>query len=349
MTAWKACSLLFLLLPWISISDTIVDIRDYFVSPILAQELGQLSRLVYQLVTNNAATFENNIPSYYKQIGWIDSGSTEVLVVEKCDDSVGFVPKGTLIVTFRGTEEPEDWIVDADQVKVPFGFPDHSKGIPIMYIPLGEGKLEATSVEVHRGFNGMFRIYNDLVALLHPAANNYTNSLNTRAVYVTGHSLGGANAALFSTMFAFHNPLIQIHTVTFGAPRCGNKAFKIFAESLINLNLFRFVNRDDVVPRVPFDGYNHVGHLIWRNSSSKSYNAVEAYYRQIGNCKKKLKGIIDFSFTVVKNTIRGEDKAALFANHLMTGNNSYIEWLDAAVASPDANFTSDFMRDDEAC
>jgi hypothetical protein len=79
--------------------------------------------------------------------------------------------------------------------------------------------------------------------LCHPAILNDEQD----HLYVTDHSLGGANAQLFSTHFAFDNPLKNVYLTTFGAPRCGSPGFKIFSERMINLNMFRLVNGNDVV------------------------------------------------------------------------------------------------------
>ena len=106
--------------------------------------------------------------------------------------------------------------------------------------------LEQILIEVHRGFNEMFELYDDVKAKINDL------NLDTNAVlYVNGHSLGGANAMLFAVHYAFSNPTKQVELTTFGAPRVGNRGLKLFAERLKNLNIWRIVNLKDAIPRVP--------------------------------------------------------------------------------------------------
>lgn len=67
--------------------------------------------------------------------------------------------------------------------------------------------------------------------------------------------------------------------INFGSPRVGTEGFKEWTEKqLINLSTWRFVNKNDIVARLPLSSYKHSGHLfmIWRFKS-------EAYYRQTGD------------------------------------------------------------------
>ena len=111
-------------------------------------------------------------------------------------------------------------------------------------------------------------------------------------------------------MYAFHNPTISVYCSTFGQPRTGNLGFKFFAESIWNLNTWRFVYKNDIVPRVPpyLDDFTHTGHLMWkrprkRESDDKetipSTNSVNAYYRQVGSKHLGLNGVHDYSLTLL--------------------------------------------------
>lgn len=72
-----------------------------------------------------------------------------------------------------------------------------------------------------------------------------------RKVWITGHSLGGALAALAASR---HEPTSGLYT--FGAPRIGDRSFvKEFG-----VPAYRFVNCEDVVTGFPLRGqYRHVG------------------------------------------------------------------------------------------
>ncbi|WVZ96448.1 hypothetical protein U9M48_042086, partial [Paspalum notatum var. saurae] len=76
-------------------------------------------------------------------------------------------------------------------------------------------------------------------------------------VVVTGHSLGGALAAIFPALLAFHGEqdiLDRLQAVvTYGQPRVGDQAFTDFVRAGVPVEPLRVVYRYDVVPRVPFD------------------------------------------------------------------------------------------------
>lgn len=68
---------------------------------------------------------------------------------------------------------------------------------------------------------------------------------------ITGHSLGGALAMVYSEMLLAENSSLKLKgLVTFGQPRVGNK---LFLEEFLNrkISYQRFVNENDVVPDVP--------------------------------------------------------------------------------------------------
>lgn len=298
------------------------NIRDEFLQADTAHEMAVLCAVVYRLEDEGFLNF-TKIPSQYQLIGWIDQVSTEVLIVES--DS-------KLIVVFRGTEETADWILNLDDEQVPFGPTNHT--VPYdMYEPNTQGEPTELSVLAHRGFNQAFKVYDQVLSKIQPLLDGKNNTV----LHVTGHSLGGANAQLFGTYFAFHNPRISVYLSSFSSPRCGNRGFKMFSESLANLNAWRIVNLEDVVPRLPFARYHHAGHLLWRRTSSPpSESSAIAYYRQIGNTRSKgMAGVPDFGVAF----LRAEDVEELLETHYMPG---IIEWLEQALADPLSYYTEGF-------
>jgi triacylglycerol lipase len=87
-----------------------------------------------------------------------------------------------------------------------------------------------------------------------------------RTFWITGHSLGGALAALagsaFSLLPGVIRPVSGIYT--FGQPRIGLHNFCNTYDRLLTPSTFRLVNNRDLVPRVPFRGwdYSDVGEMI---------------------------------------------------------------------------------------
>ena len=130
-----------------------VDIRDDYLDPCVAAEAGFLSKIVYQLdgvfdIVNADDVMEQEVDAesadstaspedyfrsnlttgadgykshyHYSDLSWMDVGSTEVLVARKTGGTIdgGGIPPDSAVVTFRGSEEIDDWIVNVDQFKV---------------------------------------------------------------------------------------------------------------------------------------------------------------------------------------------------------------------------------------
>ncbi|MGB5749188.1 MAG: lipase family protein [Desulfobacterales bacterium] len=107
--------------------------------------------------------------------------------------------------------------------------------------------------KVHRGFkDALEEVWSDLFP--------YITQLDGKGckLWVTGHSLGAALATLCASRYD------NIQGVyTFGSPRVGNDGFK----EKLDANIYRVVNNDDIVARVPPPGtYVHVGELKFIDS-----------------------------------------------------------------------------------
>ncbi len=96
-----------------------------------------------------------------------------------------------------------------------------------------------------------------------------------RPVYITGHSLGGALATLFSARMTQRwietnqKKYVPSGLITFGSPRVGDADFKKHVELGLSvlpneshrIGIWRFVNNNDIIPRMPsrLFGFRHVG------------------------------------------------------------------------------------------
>ncbi|MCO5550129.1 hypothetical protein L7F22_003610 [Adiantum nelumboides] len=121
---------------------------------------------------------------------------------------------------------------------------------------------------------GFERISADLIQLLKE---------NPKAQLVmTGHSLGGALAALFAALILYDNVqegkdkkvLVErlAAVYTFGQPRIGDEVFASFMDRTLEkhkMQYYRVVYAYDLVPRVPFDdrifGFKHFGFCCYNN------------------------------------------------------------------------------------
>jgi triacylglycerol lipase len=145
----------------------------------------------------------------------------------------------TAFVSFRGTAGVEEWLADLD-------------AIPDDYLPVsGFG-------QVHAGFQDVYELVRKSIA-----ANLTTAAAGCDQILITGHSLGGALAALAAPDLFRNMPpnTIEPRLITFAAPRVGLPDFVAAFNAAIE-SCFRVVNFLDIVPYVPPTPYAHVGAQI---------------------------------------------------------------------------------------
>lgn len=156
------------------------------------------------------------------------------------------------LLVFRGTKLPQDWIEDLACTPVRFDWVFN--GGPAIG-------------EIHAGFGHC----------LADELNAITSALSLRdlskPLLITGHSLGGALAALAGVCFTvFGSSVPTVSAIyTFGQPRIGLHDFCNTYSRILADKLVRFVNQEDIVPRVPFRNwdYSDVGTMIHFDSSGK--------------------------------------------------------------------------------
>jgi hypothetical protein len=156
-----------------------------------------------------------------------------------------FVGERNVVLAFRGTEpdSPGDLITD-----IKFRRRRLSHRIP--------GKF-------HRGFcDQLDSLYKQLVSALTPHVLH-----DRKPLYITGHSLGGALAVLFSARAFEEDPRILTTwrgTVTYGAPRVANRKGAQYLDDTLDGDLVQVRITQDRVPHLPpaVLGYRHAGEAI---------------------------------------------------------------------------------------
>jgi len=180
----------------------------------------------------------HDCPSRNTQIaaaaGWVTCLETSLAHCSLCRND------GLLILAFRGSRDVRDWLTDFDALQA-----------PASETPWGR-------MRVHRGFWLAIQSIKDQLLALDSRAQK-------EGVFVTGHSLGGA-LALLAAQILFNALVPVIAVYTFGGPRVGNRAWAENYNLILGGRTFRFVNQEDVIPRVPFLGYHHVGHQLLMTS-----------------------------------------------------------------------------------
>ncbi|WP_051906601.1 lipase family protein [Methylomarinum vadi] len=163
-----------------------------------------------------------------------------------------------VILTFRGTEPDQFKDVLADAYLHPLEFP-------------GKGK-------VHGGFYGALSgdCWERIVSVLQRP------HLQTKMLWITGHSLG---AALATVAAAHLNP----HGLyTFASPRVGDS---VFCASFAGSNSQRFVNCSDLVTRVPLKDimdYQHIETLQYFTAAGDWLENPDARFIQRDSTKARL-------------------------------------------------------------
>lgn len=153
------------------------------------------------------------------------------------------------IVAFRGTDTLDDWVMNnlilmKKKVTNPYA---EEEGKKILY---------NSQPYAHYGFYFAYlSLRNDVLAHLDGKDN----------VIYTGHSMGGALAALCALDMKYRHPNKNIRLVTFGAPRLGNYSLmNRFEKVLGKQNCTRVVKLLDPVPHTPLFGYAHFpAQVVW--------------------------------------------------------------------------------------
>lgn len=139
-------------------------------------------------------------------------------------------------VTFAGSDpgKIEDWVTDFDAMP--------------------------SATDLHTGFQ-------NTVETVWPAIETAIKKRGAteRALFFTGHSLGGALAILAAARAAAKFGIQPTVVYTYGSPRTGGTIFFGEYTQLLGDSTFRLINGTDIVPTVPpplSGGYRHVGHAI---------------------------------------------------------------------------------------
>ncbi len=123
-------------------------------------------------------------------------------------------------------------------------------------------------------------------------------------LFVTGHSLGGALAAVYGAMLHYNaeteitDRLAAIYT--FGQPRVGDQKFANYANQKLKGHYNRVVYCNDIVPRVPFDDklfqFKHFGGCYYydnwyRGTVCTQYSSL-AHFLGILSSRKRCKSLV---------------------------------------------------------
>jgi predicted lipase len=171
---------------------------------------------------------------------------------DKTDTQVGIIKDDinkNLVIVFRGTESFKDCLTD---------------------INFYEKKYK--NFRVHAGFyNQVKSVKNEIIKLINPYINLYN-------IYLTGHSLGSANATLLTYLLSEKYPDKPLKLITFGGPRVGNYQWKQSFDNKTNIDHYRITNKRDIVTVIPTINYYHVGTHIYLDETNLYCVQDNTYY-----------------------------------------------------------------------
>lgn len=176
----------------------------------LMASLSKLAYLKFETSASKRAELESELKvAGFELVEIFDKDSTQAFLATRSSDRVA-------VLVFRGTEATRLEDIKADLKAVTTRQADH---------------------KVHTGFLCAFNDVREQVVAAVKQLDNY-------ALYITGHSLGGA-LALMATRELNSEQLAACYT--FGSPRVGSTEFG----SPIKTPIYRVVNTADIVPRLP--------------------------------------------------------------------------------------------------
>ena len=244
-------------------------------------ELLRISTLMYQFHSDKdffknctrmgfALNLEAGVKNYTCYLYENDTQHTQVIVVANLyHEWIG--------VIYAGTDDYENVFTDLNVLTTPFCTSGNNDNVTC------REQYNNPSASVHEGFyHSVFNdgLYSTLVeTILLRAKKDHPNF----SIVTSGHSLGAAASVL--TAVAFRTMSTQdfinddITSINFGCPYTGNDDwYKWVDQEVDRVHIFRYVNEQDVVPRLPI-GFTHVGHTLQITNKT----CVKAYYNHYGD------------------------------------------------------------------
>jgi predicted lipase len=120
--------------------------------------------------------------------------------------------------------------------------------------------LKKNAIDVHQGFSDYAQdCFKEI-----QANNLIEDCYDVDNVIISSHSSGACAAVVILYHLMTNNKLIlkgkNIDLIMFGSPKPGGKIFRSQFQELckdFNINMYRYVNNDDIVPNLPPFGYFH--------------------------------------------------------------------------------------------
>jgi triacylglycerol lipase len=154
---------------------------------------------------------------------------------------------GVTVVAFRGTDDRSDWGVNLDFI----------------------ARVNTSHGKVHEGFRNAF-------TSMKPAILLRIRETKPQQLWVTGHSLGGALAAVCAMDLLEEKDLALHGVMTFGQPMIVDKELATYLDGKLRGRFVHFANQGDYIPRLPpVLSYRHFGRLVFFTPAGIDPNRVK--------------------------------------------------------------------------
>lgn len=244
----------------------------------------------------------------YDRKGYMDS--IEAVQVAPLLHNFGYVAVSSQykLVAFRGSTDLKSWIEDAEAIQVPLRLYGDLSGVP--------------AGNVHFGFDSVYMEVIDRIR------QTLAGTDPNKPVYCTGHSLGGAVASLVAADLARD---YNVRVYTFGSPRVGDMTWRKWFNLAVQESV-RVVLDNDLVPRLPFFGYDHVKGLLHLTDNGVPIGRLHGFLdKLVGNARYLVHGIADL------DTIHDHSVDRYYAAIKALTRDLSVEGMDVTAASLDRN------------
>ncbi|KAK9927645.1 hypothetical protein M0R45_024821 [Rubus argutus] len=179
------------------------------------------------------------------------------------DEGAKVLGRRDVLISWRGTQLVHEWDVDNDIPLVSASDILGEENVPMVH----HGWLSYyTTKDLLSSQNRFDSCRDQVLAALKEVLDEYKGE--EISITVTGHSMGAAMATLNATDIVRNqhntladqpNKVIPVTAIVFASPRLGNEGFEKVFSGLKNLHVLRVTNDQDLVPKLPYGAYDHVG------------------------------------------------------------------------------------------
>lgn len=149
---------------------------------------------------------------------------------------------------------------------------------------------------VHHGFNdALHEVWGDSAITRDMRLTIKAFQDKAQTIWFCGHSLGAALAALAAAEYVIKDGGTTNGVYTIGQPRIGNSKFAARFDDNLRDKCFRFVNNNDIVPRLPIwtpiQKYTHPGNSLYFDSKGDLWDSI-SWWKKLWDELKGVKGAI---------------------------------------------------------